>query len=140
LIRYFDASALVKRYVAEPDSPSVARLLRDSSPATCRLTEAEIGSALARRRRKGDLAPGAHDAALAMMRADFARLRVVELAPELFAAVHPLFARHLLRARDALHLAAALALRDGPGTALEFVCYDDRLSQAARAEGLHVRP
>lgn len=140
MIRYFDASALAKRYVVEPDSAEVARLLRGASAATSRLSEVEIASALARRRREGALPPDAHDAALAMLRADFARLRVVELAPELVSTVHPLLARHPLRAGDALHLAAALALRDDPATVLEFVCYDDRLCRAARAEGLRVRP
>lgn len=140
MIRYFDASALVKRYVRESETPAVARLIQESTPAISRLSEAEIASALARRRRAGDLSLKAYDAALAMLRADLARLHVMELAPLVVAGVHALFARHPLRAGDALQLAAALALRDGLGTELDFVCFDERLKEAARAEGMHVLP
>jgi uncharacterized protein len=140
LIHYFDASALVKRYVKESGTAAVGRWLRDAPTATCRLTEVEIASALARRWRAGDLSTEAHHAAAAMLRADLTRIHVVELAPSVVAAVHPLFARHALRAGDALQLAAALALRDGLSTELDFVCYDERLGHAARAEGLRVRP
>jgi len=139
-IRYFDASALVKRYVHDGESSTVTRWLRASSPATCRLTELEISSALARRLRDGDLSRKAHDAALATLRADLARMHVVELVPSVVASVHALVARHPLRAGDALHLAAALALRDGLGERLDFACYDRRLANAARAERLRVLP
>jgi hypothetical protein len=40
-----------------------------------------------------------------------------------------------VRALDAIHLATALAIGDDD---LEFITYDDRLADAARAEGLTV--
>jgi predicted nucleic acid-binding protein len=40
-----------------------------------------------------------------------------------------------VRALDAIHLATALAIDDDE---LEFITYDDRLADAARAEGLTV--
>ena len=49
MIRYFDASAFAKRYVRAEGSAQVSRWLREARAATCRLTEAEISSALARR-------------------------------------------------------------------------------------------
>ncbi len=138
MIRYFDASALVKLYVREARSTAVKLLFADSSPAASRLSEAEISSALARRRRDGEVGQKAHDSALAMMRADMTRMHVVELAPPVVAAIHPLLARHPLRAGDALQLAAALKLRDVVGFELDFVCFDERLNEAARAEGLRI--
>jgi hypothetical protein len=57
-------------------------------------------------------------------------------------AVHPLFARHRLRAGDALHLASALFLRERLGfdVAFDMIVFDRFLHRAARAEGLRVSP
>lgn len=140
MIRYFDTSALVKRYVREPETPAIGRLLRGSTTVTSRLTEAEIASALARRRREDQLTQRAHDGALAMLREDMARFHVIELTPAVVAGVHRLFALHPLRAGDALQLVAAMKLRDTIGSEIEFVCFDARLNEAARAEGLRVLP
>ena len=52
-MRYFDASALVKRYVREPAAVSVRRLLKSDRAATSRLSEVEVASALTRRAREG---------------------------------------------------------------------------------------
>ena len=46
---------------------------------------------------------------------------------------------HRLRAADALQLAAALTAASEDPSALELVCSDERLSQAARTEGFFVR-
>jgi predicted nucleic acid-binding protein len=45
---------------------------------------------------------------------------------------------HPLRVADALQLSAALHLSEELGEALEMVCFDDRLADAARAERLSV--
>jgi len=51
-----------------------------------------------------------------------------------------LLRRHPLRAADALQLAAAL-MSGGPNiAAIEFVCLDERLRDAAMAEGASVVP
>lgn len=140
MIRYFDASALVKRFVREEGTAVVVGLLRRSRSATCRLSEAEISAALARRRREGGISRAAYAAALAALRSDLARLDVIELVPAVVAGVHPLLARHSLRAGDALQLAAAMILRDRTGDDVELVSYDEGLNVAARAEGFVVRP
>jgi uncharacterized protein len=139
-MHYFDASALVKRYVREAGTASVRRLLREQRGATSRLSEAEISSALCRRRREGGLTGAQYERALGALRADLGRLEVVELSPEIVASVHALLARHHLRASDALQLASALFLREALGSEVALVVYDERLHAAARAEGFHVRP
>jgi uncharacterized protein len=139
-MHYFDASALVKRYVRESGTSTVRRLLREERGATSRLSEAEIGSALCRRHREGVLSVAQHERALSALRADLERLEVVELSPELVASVHPLLARHTLRAGDAVQLASALFLRAALGSEIVLVAYDERLHAAALAEGLRVRP
>jgi predicted nucleic acid-binding protein len=140
LIRYFDASALAKRYFREPETDDVNRYLAEATSCTSRLSEVEVSSALARRVREGRLAAEQRAAALAGLRADLAWLHVVEIVPTLVAATHDLLSRHSLRAPDALHLASALALRERLQDDVEFVGYDERLQLAAANAGLPVRP
>jgi uncharacterized protein len=137
-MRYFDASALVKRYVRERESTQVSALLEDGVGVVSRLSEAEVSSALARRHRDGSIATADYVRAVAALRSDFTMLTVVELKPPVVARVHSLLRDHHLRAADALQLACCLAVGERIGASLEFVCFDDRLSRAARAEGLRV--
>jgi predicted nucleic acid-binding protein len=139
-MRFFDASALVKRYVRESGTPTVRRLLRESRAVVSRLSEAEIRSAVHRRKREGALTHAQQRRALNALRADLLRLEIVELSPKVVAAVHPLLGRHFLRAADSLQLASAIVLRDTLGTEFELVTYDQRLHAAARLEGFRVRP
>ena len=136
MIRYFDASALVKRYVDEPQGEEVARLLTDAIPATSRLSEVEIASALLRRWRQGDLSDGERDRALAALRLDLAAMNVVELAPEVSALAIRLLERHDLRAGDAVQLASSAYLQRKVGRPIEFLAFDRRLVEAAVREGL----
>ena len=139
-MRYFDASALAKRYVRAEGTTDVNRWLRETRAATCRLTEAEISSALARRVREGTVSERARTAAVERLRIDFGRMNVVEVVPAVVERVHDLLGRYPLRAADALQLAAALFLHDKLGRAIEVVAYDERLAAAARGEGLPVLP
>ena len=52
-LRYFDSSALVKRYVREPGSERVRAWLRAAPAATSRIAFAEVAAAAARRSRQG---------------------------------------------------------------------------------------
>jgi predicted nucleic acid-binding protein len=140
LIRYFDASALVKRYVAERGSRSVARLLAAGDAATSRLSEVELVSALTRRAREGDLAAADGDRAIAALADDLAALHIVELLPDVTALARSLLRRHALRAADAVQLASCLYLGERLAERIPFVAYDRRLRTAARAERLQVLP
>ena len=140
MIRYFDTSALVKRYVAQPGSESVARLLTAGDAATSRLSEVELVSALARRGREGDLAAGDCDRAMAALADDLAALHIVELLPEVTALARSLLKRHALRAADAVQLASCLYLGEQLAERIPLVAFDRRLRTAARAEGLQVLP
>jgi len=137
-IRYFDASALVKRYVDEApaeEGERVRRLLRQGLPATSRFSEIEVASALARRCREGSISAADRHRAAAALAADFAALNVVELSPEVTALAGRLLARHPLRAGDALQLASALLLSRRSSGRVEWVACDQRLAEAAAREG-----
>lgn len=135
MIHYLDTSALVKRYVEEPGSASVRGLFRGKSVATARIAYAEIAATIARLCRENALDEGERDAISARLDPDFAALTVVEIRASLMRRVPGLVARRPVRGYDAVHLVAALAVRD-KGVAVTFWAADQRLIDAARAEGL----
>lgn len=135
LILFLDASALVKRYVAEPGRRELLAAVRKRKAAASRLSEVEIASALARRCREGAFTDAERDRTVARLAADFRSLIIVELSEAVTLRAIGLTARRSLRAGDALQLAAALELRERLGEPIEFLAYDEKLREAARAEG-----
>ena len=128
---YVDSSALLKRYVDEPDSDAADSLLRsDSLLLTARHTIVEVRRNLAR------LLDGR---ALATARSAFGRdldaLSLVELDEVTCEAAAAIAEVTGVRTLDALHLAAAQRVG---GTAVPFLTFDVRQAQAARALGLTV--
>jgi predicted nucleic acid-binding protein len=126
---YADASALVKLVCNEPETPPLRAFLDDADLISCELVVPEVARAVRR--------AAAHDPALplAVLGARAVELLdAVALLPldrGLLAAAGAL-AEPALRALDAIHLAAAIAL--APIDA--FVSYDERQSAAARLAGL----
>lgn len=137
-MRYFDASALAKRYVREKGSAKVRRLLSSDVFVTSRLSTLEIASALMRRSREGSISNAERDRAFAALEADMASMLFVELTPEVGARARTLLQRHPLRAGDAIQLASCLFLQEELGEEALFVVFDDRLAAAVRAEGVAV--
>jgi len=136
LIGYFDASALAKRYVEEPESPMVRRLLGECLVCTSRLSEVEVASALVRRARDGSLSPAERDRALSALSEDMRSFYVVELFPEIARVARGLLLRHPLRASDAVQLASSTHVRESAEEDVFFVAFDGRLNEAAVGEGL----
>ena len=87
-MRYFDASALVKRYMRETGSTTVRRLLLSDTPVTSRLSEVEVASALVRRAREGVFSTAERDRALAAFASDLEAILVVELTEDVTAGGH----------------------------------------------------
>ncbi|MFI5182918.1 MAG: type II toxin-antitoxin system VapC family toxin [Vicinamibacteria bacterium] len=140
MIRYFDASAIVKRYVREEGTALVRRLLAGSPPATSRLSEVEVASAVARRSREGTLSAAARDRVLRAWAADLQALHLVEITDETAGIARALLLRHPLRAGDAIQLASCLILQQSLRSRVPLVAFDDRLRDAAVGEGLTVVP
>jgi predicted nucleic acid-binding protein len=138
VIRYFDASALVKRYVWEPGSTTVRRLLASGIPATSRLSEVEVASGIIRRAREGAFPPARRDRMLAALQRDLPAFAVVEMIPDVTAEARGLLLRQPVRSGDAIQLASCLYLARKLGGPVAFVAFDQRLVEAARAEGLTV--
>ncbi|MCI0490278.1 MAG: type II toxin-antitoxin system VapC family toxin [Blastocatellia bacterium] len=145
-IYYADSSVLVKRHVNETGS-AWFRVLVDPSAGneiiTSRVSLVEVYSALNRRAResllsKEDYRQIADDFA-AISSAEYALMEFTEAVAE---RSRLLLERHTLRAYDAIQLASA-SLADGALQAsglpsLTFLAADDRLLNAATAEGILV--
>lgn len=129
---YADSSALLKRYVDEPDSAIADELLRsDPDAATARHAIVELRRNLARLLEGRDLAT-----ARETLHADLDALAIVELDAHTCEAAASIAEVTGVRTLDALHLAAAQRLGGAP--AVQFVTFDLRQAQAARALGFTV--
>jgi predicted nucleic acid-binding protein len=136
--RYFDASALVKRYVREAGSVIVGRLLALGIVATSRLSEVEVASGIVRRAREGAFTAARRDRALAALQRDLPAFAVIEVIPEITTDARALLLRHPLRANDAIQLASCLYLQRQLNQPVPLVAFDRRLIDAAGAEGVAV--
>lgn len=128
---YVDSSALLKRYVDEPDSEAANRLLQsDPTLVTSRHTVVEVRRNLAR------LLTG-RDAAAARSRfaLDLEALALIELDAQTCDMAASIAESTGVRTLDALHLAAAQRVG---GPAVPFLTFDLRRAQAARSLGFTV--
>lgn len=135
-MRFWDSSALTPLFVDESDSDlREGQLQEDPVVVVWYATRAEIESALNRRKREGSLA-GEHEA--------IARDRLAQLEEAWLEVQATVFLReralrllrtHPLRAADAFQLAAALAMCSERTRGVMFLTGDQRLREAAFAEG-----
>ncbi|MGH7471478.1 MAG: type II toxin-antitoxin system VapC family toxin [Longimicrobiales bacterium] len=135
-MRFWDTSGVIKLLVEEPDTRRARELMAwDEQMAVWWCTPVECWSALARLRREERLAEPVVEAATANL--DILRGVWYEVLPteEVRRQARRVLRLHRLRASDALQLAAALVWVDTFEEG-EFVCFDARLREAARLEGL----
>jgi predicted nucleic acid-binding protein len=141
VIVYLDASALVKRYVAEAGSPEVASLIGAAQAiGTAVVTRAEVPAALAKAGRVGLVTREAALAALKAFNNDWEHLVRIQFGEPLAARAAMLAWDHGLRGYDAVHLASALFWRETLGEAITVATYDRELWRGARASGLSPWP
>ncbi|MBI3045460.1 MAG: type II toxin-antitoxin system VapC family toxin [Betaproteobacteria bacterium] len=141
MIVYLDASALVKRYVAEAGSAEVGALIAEASAlGTAVLSRAEVAAALARAVRVKLVTKNAAAAALKIFTADWEHLIRLQLTEALAARAGALAWEHGLRGYDAVHLATALFWHETLGEPVAVATFDRELWSGARASGLAVWP
>jgi uncharacterized protein len=137
VIVYLDTSAVVKLYVEEHGTDIASSAVdRATRVATSRVTYAEARAAFARARREGVLTPSMLRAVVDRFDADWGSYDVVEVTEPLVRRAGALAEKRALRGFDSIQLASALeALRGVHGV---FLCWDDRLARAAKAERLRL--
>jgi predicted nucleic acid-binding protein len=128
---YVDSSALLKRYIDEPDSDAAESLLRsDPSLLTARHAVVEVRRNLARLLDERDAA-----AARAAFLEDLAVLSIIELDRVTCDTAADIAEMTGVRTLHALHLAAA---QRAGGPAVPFLTHDMRQAQSARGLGFTV--
>lgn len=138
---YLDASALVKRYVAEDGSDAVADLLNAAEyQAASIVTEAELPAALGRATRVGAISERDGQAALKVWEEDREELLWIQLPQNTAQQAGKLAWQDGLRGYDAIHLATALWWQANLGQELVVATYDRELWRAAKKHGLSVFP
>lgn len=137
MILYLDASALVKRYVAEAGSRDVAAVIDDARiVSTAVISRAEVTAALAKAVRAGFATRRAAAAGLADFEADWPDLIRLEVGEALVARAASVAWQQGLRGYDAVHLASALRWQEALGDPVTVATYDRELWRGAQAGGL----
>lgn len=128
---YVDSSALLKRYVQEPDSEYAVSLIdADEVLATSWLTVVEIRRSLSKLLQGGDLTRASHVA-----HEDLDKVALVLPDATTWLAAAEIGSALNVRSLDALHLACAQRLRI---SSIRFITFDIRQAIAARALGFSV--
>lgn len=140
-IVYLDASALVKRFVAETGSAEVGLLIQEAQLAgTSLISRAEIAAAFARVVRMGLQSRQEMAGVLQTFRKNWPDLLRLGLTEAVVARADTLAWEHGLRGYDAVHLATALSWEEAIGEPVVLATFDRELWQAGRAAGLVVWP
>jgi len=137
MILYLDTSALVKLYVEEPGTEEVKERVEAAQiVSTSRVAYVEARAGIARKFRKGELSREEYKHMVEDLEKDWESYFIVEVSESVAKLGGELTDRHPLRGFDAIHLASALLLKNKTRSDVSFSCFDEKLKEAAQAEGL----
>ena len=140
-MRFWDSSAIIPLIVKEVQSEYCIQAYRaDRDVLVWTLSKVEIFSALCRRWRDDALGPDYFDDASRRMNTFFETIYEVSAIQRVKDRAIRLLRIHPLRAADALQLAAVMVAAEENTQRLPLMCFDDRLTAAARLEGFQVNP
>lgn len=136
---FLDTSSLVKLYHTEPDSAQLRQQVQPTDEVfVSGLARVELYSAFGRKLRRGDLSSALAQTELQLFERDWPGYQVIALDAKCLEEARNLLERYTslaLRSLDAIQLASALAVSKLDA----FFTHDNRLRDAALAEGLPVR-
>jgi predicted nucleic acid-binding protein len=131
---FLDTSAFAKRYVAEQGSDKVIALcLKADSFVISIICLPELISTLSRLVREKKLSKAEYRKLKGDAMTDLVDVDICHITSEILVSVISLLESHPIRARDALHVACALAVKPDI-----FVSADHRQLSAARKAGLKI--
>jgi predicted nucleic acid-binding protein len=141
LIVYLDASAIVKRYVAESGSGNVESLVASARMVgTGMLSRPEVAAALAKAARVKVLTRDLAMSALTLFNAHWPHLVRLQFGEGLAARAAALAWEHDLRGYDAVHLATAVTWQETLGESVVLATFDRELWKSGPAAGVAVWP
>jgi uncharacterized protein len=141
MIVYLDASALVKRYVAERGSAEMATLISEAEiVGTAAISFTEVTAALAKAARLGVLDAVEAEEALGRFREEWPDLVRLSISEFLLSRAADLAWRFGLRGYDAVQLAAAQIWQEALGEIITLATFDRQLCESAPKVGLVAYP
>lgn len=141
MIVYFDASVLVKRYLAETGSAAVERLFANTElPGTSLISRAEVSAALRKAVRMSAITLEEGAEALKAFRSHWIHLARLKVEETTVAQADALAWEYDLRGYDAVHLASALLWQEAVGEPVTLAAFDQQLWNAAQKAGFAVWP
>lgn len=141
MIVYVDASALVKRYVAERGSRETGELSAKADViSTSLITRAEVAAALAKAVRLGIVEPENGRKAQRAFASEWPDIAKVPVTEAIVSRAEALAWDFALRGYDAVQLASALTWQEAVGTEITLATFDRQLWDAGRNAGLRMWP
>jgi uncharacterized protein len=141
MIVYADTSALVKRYIREPDSTEVSALLEQADAVgTVTITQVEMASALGKAARLKWVKKEAALQAWKDFLTHWSMLTRIGLGSGVIDRASRLAWEHGLRGYDAVHLAAALVWQETLNLPILLATFDRDLWNAGEKERLKMWP
>ncbi len=141
MILYLDASALVKRYVAEVGSAQVGQAIASAElVGTALISRAEVAAALARAVRVGALAQKEAHTSLQSFRKEWLDLVRIQITEGVISRADALAWEHQLRGYDAVQLAAASFWQETIESTVTMATFDQTLWKATKQVGLATFP
>jgi uncharacterized protein len=141
MILYLDTSAIVKRYFKEPYSDEIlTKWIETNGIITSSVAYAETLASFYRKKREAGLKDSLIRKIAESFRTDWNSFIRVEVSDELNDYIDKVVVKHQLRGFDAIHLASAMIMHERLGRDLTFVCFDNRLINAAKTEGIETFP
>jgi predicted nucleic acid-binding protein len=133
MILYLDASALVKRYIAENESEQVNSWIENAEVVvTGIISRVEVAAAIARAKRMKMITSGETDAALRLFRSEWESFNRLPITENTVMRGDILAGEHNLRAYDATHLASALIWQEALGLPVTLATFDRELWAAVK--------
>lgn len=137
MIVYLDTSALVKLYISEDGSERVDEAVRRADTVgTSLIAYPETLSAFHRRLRQRLYDRSYYNRMRQAFEKDWKRMHIIDLNRSIARSTGKLIHRHGLRGFDAIHVATALHFKLWLSAPMTFLCFDQKLSKAAKIEGL----
>jgi len=141
LICYVDSSALVKRYLSEPGSSEVRRLLAEAElVGTATISRTEVVAALAKAVRLGILIREDGESVRQFFRVDWTDLLRLRITEQVIERSCDLAWAHGLRGYDAIQLAAAVTWQEALDSPVTLATFDVKLWATAELVGLTPYP
>jgi predicted nucleic acid-binding protein len=141
VIAYLDASALVKRYVAERGSRETAELTAHAEVvATSLVSRAEVAAALAKAVRLGMVEIERGRKAQRTFASQWPDIVKIPVTEALVSRAEALAWDHALRGYDAVQLASALTWQESVGVAITLATFDRHLWEAGKRAGVRIWP